>query len=146
MASLYRCSNVYVAPYQAEGFNLPALESIASGTPLIVPRGGSTDDFTRPKFTRYIEASISETRHPTNHKPTNRVLKVDEDSLFAEMKFVLDDYGKEMRWLKKASKAASKFALERYQWRFIARNLLEYLSEGSPCLFQMLHENEGDEF
>ena len=146
MASLYRCSNIYVAPYQAEGFNLPALESLASGTPVIVPRGGSTDDFTRSKFTRYVDSSISETRHPTNNKLVNRVLKVDENSLFAEMKFVLDDFGAGMRWLKKASKAASKYALQRYQWKDIVRSLLKYLAADNPCFSQILDKNGNSEF
>jgi glycosyltransferase involved in cell wall biosynthesis len=145
MASLYRCSNVYIAPYQAEGFNLPALESVASGTPVIVPLGGSTDDFTRSKFARYVKASISETIHPGTHKPINRVLKVDEDSLFTEMKFVLDDHGNGMKWLKKASKAASKFAIERYQWKDIVRNLLEYLAGDNPCIFQLLQPDINNE-
>lgn len=57
MAELYRAADVYVAPYRAEGFNLPALEAIASGLPIIVTRGGPTDEFSRPEFARGINAT-----------------------------------------------------------------------------------------
>jgi glycosyltransferase involved in cell wall biosynthesis len=42
---LYAAVDCYVSPYRAEGFNLPVLEAIACGTPVIVTRGGATDDF-----------------------------------------------------------------------------------------------------
>jgi glycosyltransferase involved in cell wall biosynthesis len=42
---LYGAADCYVSPYRAEGFNLPVLEAIACGTPVIVTRGGATDDF-----------------------------------------------------------------------------------------------------
>lgn len=45
MRLLYGGSDAYVAPYIAEGFNLPVIEAIACGTPAIVTDGGSTDDF-----------------------------------------------------------------------------------------------------
>ena len=45
MRALYGAADCYVSPYRAEGFNLPVLESIACGTPVIVTRGGATDDF-----------------------------------------------------------------------------------------------------
>ena len=46
MADLYRAADVYVAPYRAEGFNLPVLEAAACGVPVICTSGGPTDDFT----------------------------------------------------------------------------------------------------
>ena len=45
LKTLYGIADAYVSPYRAEGFNLPALEAIACGTPLVVTRGGATDDF-----------------------------------------------------------------------------------------------------
>jgi glycosyltransferase involved in cell wall biosynthesis len=42
---LFAAADCYVSPYRAEGFNLPVLEAIACGTPVIVTRGGATDDF-----------------------------------------------------------------------------------------------------
>ena len=45
LRALYICADCYVSPYRAEGFNLPVLEAIACGTPVIVTDGGATDDF-----------------------------------------------------------------------------------------------------
>lgn len=45
MRLLYGAADVYVSPYRAEGFNLPVIEAIACGIPVIVSKGGATDDF-----------------------------------------------------------------------------------------------------
>jgi len=45
LSQLYAVSDCYVSPYRAEGFNLPALEALACGKPIIVSSGGATDDF-----------------------------------------------------------------------------------------------------
>lgn len=42
---LYGVADAYVSPYRAEGFNLPVLEAIACGRPVIVTEGGATDAF-----------------------------------------------------------------------------------------------------
>jgi len=47
MRGLYAVADAYVSPYRAEGFNLPVLEAMACGTPVIVTAGGPTDDFCR---------------------------------------------------------------------------------------------------
>jgi glycosyltransferase involved in cell wall biosynthesis len=45
MQAVFGAADVYVSPYRAEGFNLPVLEAIACGLPVVVTRGGPTDDF-----------------------------------------------------------------------------------------------------
>ncbi|NKB18239.1 MAG: glycosyltransferase family 4 protein, partial [Pseudanabaena sp. CRU_2_10] len=50
VARLYQAADAYVSPYIAEGFNLPVLEAIACGLPVICTKGGSTDDFTNADF------------------------------------------------------------------------------------------------
>ncbi|MBL7998115.1 MAG: glycosyltransferase [Candidatus Kapabacteria bacterium] len=45
LAQLYRACDVFVSPYRGEGFSLPTLEAMACGLPVIVTKGGSTDDF-----------------------------------------------------------------------------------------------------
>jgi len=45
LRQLYGLADMYVSPYRAEGFNLPVLEAIACGTPVVVTQGGATDDF-----------------------------------------------------------------------------------------------------
>lgn len=48
MRTLYAAADAYVSPYRAEGFNLPVLEAMACGTPVVVTDGGATDDFCPP--------------------------------------------------------------------------------------------------
>lgn len=45
MRNLYAVADTYVSAYRAEGFNLPVIEAMACGTPVIVTAGGPTDDF-----------------------------------------------------------------------------------------------------
>ena len=45
LRELYGVADFYLSPYRAEGFNLPVIESIACGTPVLVSSGGATDDF-----------------------------------------------------------------------------------------------------
>jgi glycosyltransferase involved in cell wall biosynthesis len=45
LAALYRACDVAVFPYRAEGFCIPILECMASGTPAIAPRFGACLDF-----------------------------------------------------------------------------------------------------
>src|SRR6185369_16579820 len=45
LAALYRTADVAVFPYRAEGFALPILEAMASGTPAVVPEFGACRDF-----------------------------------------------------------------------------------------------------
>jgi glycosyltransferase involved in cell wall biosynthesis len=56
MVQLYQAADCYVCPYLAEGFNMPALEAIACGLPIICTQGGPTDDFTKPDFALHINS------------------------------------------------------------------------------------------
>jgi len=53
---LYNAADCYVSPYRAEGFNLTPLEAAAAGTPIIVTKGGSTDDYANESFATQIES------------------------------------------------------------------------------------------
>jgi len=45
MVELYKSCDVFVCPYRGEGFSIPTLEAMACGLPVVVTKGGSTDDF-----------------------------------------------------------------------------------------------------
>src|SRR6266567_732058 len=62
MADLLRAADVYVAPYLAEGFNLPVLEAMACGVPVICTSGGATDDFTDPSLVKRIHSQHARQR------------------------------------------------------------------------------------
>ncbi|MFA7279080.1 MAG: glycosyltransferase family 4 protein [Sterolibacterium sp.] len=57
MRHLYGIADVYASPYRAEGFNLPVIEAIACGIPVIVTAGGATDDFCEPRTAATITAN-----------------------------------------------------------------------------------------
>ena len=54
---LYNAADCYVSPYRAEGFNLPPLEAAAAGCPIIVTKGGSTDDYVDDSFAIQVEST-----------------------------------------------------------------------------------------
>lgn len=54
--ALYGVADAYVSPYRAEGFNLPVLEAMACGTPVLVTAGGATDDFCPPELATRLPA------------------------------------------------------------------------------------------
>jgi glycosyltransferase involved in cell wall biosynthesis len=124
---MYRCADTYVAPSSCEGFNLPVLESMASGTPVIVTNGTSTDDFTTRAFARYINSQKKE-------KPY-RLMEPDANSLVKEMEFVVKDFKKNSKWLSKAGKEAAKFAHANYSWENVVDKLLCRLSDYFPELY-----------
>ena len=66
---LYNITDCYVSPYRAEGFNLTPLEAAACGTPIIVTKGGSTDDYFDAKLGLQIESEIIQNGDLTSLKP-----------------------------------------------------------------------------
>ena len=66
---LYGLSDAYVAPYRAEGFNLPPLEAAASGLPVILTSKGSTDDYYRNTFAIQIDSKLMQNKNNTYLEP-----------------------------------------------------------------------------
>ena len=66
---LYNITDCYVSPYKAEGFNITPLEAAASGTPIVVTKGGSTDDYFNSKLGLQIESEIVQKKNLTSLKP-----------------------------------------------------------------------------
>lgn len=63
LAALYQMADCYVAPYQSEGFCIPALEAAACGCSLVVTDGGATDDFTTDDFALKVRARLADHSH-----------------------------------------------------------------------------------
>jgi len=66
---LYNAADCYVSPYRAEGFNLPPLEAAAAGVPIIVTKGGSTDDYVDESFALTIESDSKHENHQYYFEP-----------------------------------------------------------------------------
>jgi glycosyltransferase involved in cell wall biosynthesis len=88
MAEFYHTADAYVSPYRAEGFNLPVLEAIACGTPVICTKGGPTDDFLDEEFAFLIDSKLK----PTTFGPISGVrLEPSLDHLIQLMLRVIED-------------------------------------------------------
>jgi glycosyltransferase involved in cell wall biosynthesis len=121
MASLYQMADAYVSPYEAEGFNLPVLEAIASGLPVICTRGGPTDEFTTDEFA----LRVNSVRVPLRPTPTASgfVLKPDFEHLVHQMTVALE-------WADLADKARAAgpaFVAAGYTWTHVTQRLLKIL-------------------
>lgn len=120
LANLYRAADVLLSPYLGEGFNLPALEAIACGLPVICTEGGPTDDFIRDDFALRIESRLV----PTADKQ-GFWLYPDLDHLIALMRQVVGDDGLARR----ARKHGPEHVRAHYTWEHAVARLLEVLME-----------------
>ena len=79
--SLYNLADAYVTPYRAEGFNLPALEAQACGTPVIATAGGATDDFLMSSLNTLIPGRLFENAFLKDSLPVNAYIEPRLDDL-----------------------------------------------------------------
>jgi len=117
LADLYRSADVLVSPYQLEGFNLPVLEAIACGLPVICTAGGPTDDFTRDGFAWRIDSDLVVTDNGSER------LLPDPDHLQQLMEKALQDGSFRSR----AEAMGPAFAAEHYDWARVTDRLVEVL-------------------
>ena len=81
MAGLYTACDLLVHPYRGEGFGMPALEARACGLPMVITRGGSTDDFCTAESCLRIPATRRIVELPGVHIGYPFVLEPDADAL-----------------------------------------------------------------
>lgn len=117
MHALYAASDLYVSPYRAEGFNLPALEAAASGLPILVTAGGSTDDY----FSSLLGLQIAS--DPLCWEGA-RALRPDFDSLLAGIEALLANPGLH------GGAAGSAWIHRQFSWRVVCDALLRKLGFG----------------
>lgn len=77
----YNLADAYLTPYRAEGFNLPALEAQACGTPVIATAGGATDDFLDGPGYYPISGRLIENAKLKEELPVNAYIEPDLDEL-----------------------------------------------------------------
>ncbi len=121
IAELYQAADAYVSPYLAEGFNMPVLESISCGLPVICTKGGATDDFTTSKSALYIESTLQET--PLGNGDTGFLLVPDQEHLIELMKQVIED----QVFVDCAHKTGYGFIEENFTWRHVVDQLLSVI-------------------
>ncbi len=120
MAEMYQIADAYVTPYEAEGFNLPALEAAASGMPVIATSGGSTDDFLRDDFALRIPAKIVDEVY--EGVPSRRLVP-DLDALIAHMLAVIEN--PEMR--RRVREAGPRFINQNFTWCQVVDRLVQVI-------------------
>jgi len=120
LSRYYQAADAYLSPYLAEGFNLPVLEAMACGLPVICTGGGATDDFTSPDFTLSINSTLK--THSTNG---TSFLEPDQAHLVSVMQKIIED----IEWRSAASQAAAAYAKDNLTWKHVVDHLLDVLLE-----------------
>ncbi len=101
---LYNISDCYVSPYRAEGFNLCPLEAAATGTPIIVTKGGATDDYFKEEFGLQIDSKLMNSSNKSYVEPNLESLLDNISSVIQNPK----KYGNEK---------SIKFIRENFSWK-----------------------------
>jgi glycosyltransferase involved in cell wall biosynthesis len=121
LAKLYQSADAYVSPYSAEGFNMPVLEAIACGLPVVCTAGGPTDDFCTDDFALRINSK----RVPKKLTAavTGTIMQIDFDHLVHQMLTAVEsnEFGTNAR------QAGPAFVGSRFTWQHVKRQLLGIL-------------------
>jgi glycosyltransferase involved in cell wall biosynthesis len=122
---LYQAADAYVSPYLAEGFNLPVLEAIACGLPVICTAGGPTDDFTRSEFALRIDSQ----------KKTMKISGEDRwifNPNLEHLIYLMGQMIEQEDFRHQARDSGVKFVSERYTWARIVDRLIDVLDPNKP--------------
>ncbi len=115
---LYGMADAYVSPYRAEGFNLPVLEAIACGTPVIVTEGGATDGFCPSSVALRVPGTPGVR---IDHGAVARYIEPDAGQLAGAIDAIVKGRG-----LDRAAQARARpELLRRFSWPEAARQLAE---------------------
>jgi len=117
MAQLMQAADAYVSPYHAEGFNLPVLEAMACGLPVICTRGGSTEDFVCDDFALRINSYEQE------FEEGKRALVPNPVHLGELLRRVVTDGAFRQR----AAAAGPEWVRSRFTWKHATDQLLKVL-------------------
>ncbi|MBD2771524.1 glycosyltransferase [Iningainema tapete] len=121
VAQLYQAADAYVSPYFAEGFNMPVLEAIACGLPVICTKGGATDDFTTPDFALHIESKLQQVRLDEHN--TGFIVVPELEHLIELMKVVIE----RQDFITQARTTGPKFVATGFTWQVVVDKLLNVL-------------------
>jgi len=110
---LYGAADCYASPYRAEGFNLAPLEAAASGTPIVITKGGSTDDYFHETIGLQIESSLQKNKNATHREPSL-------DSLIDQLSILIE--GKAMRL---NNELTQQFIGNNFSWPVVTKKLVD---------------------
>ncbi len=114
--NLYNIADCYASPYRAEGFNLTPLEAASSGTPIIVTKGGSTDDY----FDSCLGVQVDSKLIYNNNKT---MLEPNLDSLVDNILKI------KMNKSKFDKKKTQEYLIKNYSWKKITSKMIDLISK-----------------
>ena len=127
MATFMQAADCYVAPYIAEGFNMPVLEAAACGVPVIVTAGGPTDEFTTPSFADYVQSAIVPASLPDGQ--AGEALAPDRDHLIGLMKAAVAD----PQGMRRRGAAGARHVHAHFTWEAMTERLLGAFRQHAPA-------------
>jgi glycosyltransferase involved in cell wall biosynthesis len=119
---LYGVADCYVSPYRAEGFNLPVLEAIACGTPVVVTDGGATDDFCTPEVSLRV-ASTPGSRENPGEPSVSRHREPEFDALLSAMERFVNGNALDPQTFTEGRQSL----MDRMTWQRAAQSLYELI-------------------
>lgn len=128
LRELYCIADYYVSPYRAEGFNLPVIEALVCGTPVIVTEGGATQDFCSEKNALFIEA-VPYRNVKINDRHVNAYQAPILDSLITHLNVCAQDKPfSESQRLQNAASIAKNFT-----WAKAADTISRLFTQSNDC-------------
>ncbi len=124
LRSLYGVADLYVSPYRAKKFNLPALEAMACGCKILVTEGGATEDYYYSEVCTRIKSKL--TASGTIVETGGYYLEPEFDDLKAKMKAAIEA----SRSRPGTCSAKLQEFLKGWTWKAAAERLSEQLFEG----------------
>lgn len=115
IASYYQAADAYIAPYTGEGFNIPVLEAMACGLPVICTGGGATDDFTNSETTLAIRSKLKKSSSPGEYS-----LVPDRKHMLELMYKAIEDDD----WMAQARLAGPAHVRSGWTWEHVVDRLL----------------------
>jgi GT2 family glycosyltransferase/tetratricopeptide (TPR) repeat protein len=115
LPGLYTSCDCFVLPYRGEGFGLPVLEAMACGLPVVVTKGGATDDFVPEGFGYHLPSRRRTFGREISGMPLTGdgwMLEADVNALKKWLRHVFENR-EEAREL---GKRASTYARENWIW------------------------------
>lgn len=117
---LYVACDCLAHPYRGEGFGLPVLEAMACALPVIVTRGGSTDDFTNDDLAYRLNAQRTTLGHDVGGMKLMQAGWWLEPN-FEELKQTLRAIAANLELAREKGQRASEYVRREWTWERSAR-------------------------
>lgn len=124
LRSIYNCSDIYVSPYIAEGFNLCPLEALACGTSLIISKTGSTSDYINDIITNTNTKHISLIDTKVISRDNKMLNSVEVDDIVTSYNNLINNTN-----IHSKNYELSNYVLNNYSWSVVADKLYNYLTK-----------------